>query len=326
MLDAARSLLPTPFLDIVSRVDSTEGEQGLLGLAFHPDYAQNGWFYVYYIVDGGLALDRSRVSRFSVSSTDPDLADASSEVVLLEFEQPFANHNAGDIHFGPDGYLYIASGDGGDGAGANNVAADPTTLLGKLLRIDVDARPGESRSGLRPQRWELRDPSRQRLRRRRDGKRLRRDLGEGPPKSLAFPLRSADRRHLDRRRRRGRLRGDRLRSGERRSGPRLRLAMLRGQRRLRSERLPERRPVLPHPHRGPQPGRLLDHRRRCLPRHSVPAPPRPLLLLRLLQRRAPHDHSRCERNARRGGRSGGRDEPALHPSEKTSTGSSTWRA
>jgi len=129
-----------PFLDIQSRVKDTASEQGLLGLAFHPDYANNGYFYVYYTRDPGPGLDRTRVSRFSVSG-NPDIANASSELVLMEFEQPYANHNGGDIHFGPLGYLYIATGDGGSGGDPQNNGQTTTTPLGKLLRIDVDTPP-----------------------------------------------------------------------------------------------------------------------------------------------------------------------------------------
>ena len=132
------ALRPAPFLDISDRVDDSNGEMGLLGLAFHPDYASNGYFYVYYTRDTGAGLDRSRVSRFSVSA-DPDVADPASEQVLLEFEQPYPNHNGGDIHFGPFGYLHIAVGDGGRGGDPLNNAQTTSTLLGKMLRIDVDA-------------------------------------------------------------------------------------------------------------------------------------------------------------------------------------------
>lgn len=132
----------TPFLDIRGQVDDGANEMGLLGLAFHPDYAENGYFYVYYTRDPGPALDRSRVSRFSVGP-NADFADPDSEVVLMEFEQPFANHNGGDLHFGPDGLLYIASGDGGSGGDPQDNAQDTSTLLGKILRIDVDTPPGQ---------------------------------------------------------------------------------------------------------------------------------------------------------------------------------------
>lgn len=140
IINADGSLAATPFLDISTRVDASGSEQGLLGLTFHPQYAQNGYFYVYYTRDPGPGLDRSRVARFRVSS-NPALADAMSESVVLEFEQPFSNHNAGDIHFGPDGYLYIASGDGGSGGDPSNFAQNNASLLGKLLRIDVGQNP-----------------------------------------------------------------------------------------------------------------------------------------------------------------------------------------
>ncbi|HSO22902.1 MAG TPA: PQQ-dependent sugar dehydrogenase, partial [Chondromyces sp.] len=126
-------------LDIASKVKSG-GEQGLLGLAFHPDYSDNGHFYVNYTYDPpGVNLDVTRVSRFAASAADPDLADPASETILLEFEQDFGNHNGGDLHFGPDGYLYIASGDGGGGGDPNDRGQSLDTLLGKILRLDVDS-------------------------------------------------------------------------------------------------------------------------------------------------------------------------------------------
>jgi len=135
-------LLATPFIDIRDRVDDAGNEQGLLGLAFHPDYADNGYFYVNYTWDPpGSNLDRTRISRFTVSA-NPDVANPASELVLMEFEQPYSNHNGGDIQFGPDGYLYIASGDGGSGGDPQNNAQNPNRLLGKLLRIDVDGGGG----------------------------------------------------------------------------------------------------------------------------------------------------------------------------------------
>ena len=125
-------VLPTEFLDISTRVLSG-GEQGLLGLDFHPNYEANGVFYVSYNrePDGD-----TRVSRFSVSA-DSNVADPGSEVVLLTVNQPQTNHNGGDIHFGPDGYLYVMRGDGGGAGDPGNNAQDLTSLLGKLLRIDV---------------------------------------------------------------------------------------------------------------------------------------------------------------------------------------------
>ena len=124
----------TPFLDINSIVINGGGERGLLGLAFHPNYASNGYFYVNYNDNSGNTV----ISRFSRDATDPDLADSSSELQLLTYSQPFTNHNGGDLAFGADGYLYIASGDGGSGGDPGDRAQSLTTLLGKLLRIDVD--------------------------------------------------------------------------------------------------------------------------------------------------------------------------------------------
>ncbi|WP_435577837.1 PQQ-dependent sugar dehydrogenase [Gilvibacter sp.] len=123
----------TPFLDIDPIVNSG-GERGLLGLAFHPDYATNGFFYVYYTNTS----NDTQISRFSVSS-DPNVADAGSELQMLSFSQPFTNHNGGCLQFGPDGMLYIASGDGGSAGDPGNRSQNLGTLLGKLLRLDVDA-------------------------------------------------------------------------------------------------------------------------------------------------------------------------------------------
>jgi glucose/arabinose dehydrogenase len=131
------SINATPFLTVTGL--STGNEQGLLGLAFHPDYGVNGYFYAYFTDPS------SNVVRYQVSG-DPDVADASSETPVLSFSQPAANHNAGWIGFGPDGTLYIASGDGG-GSDDNDAGHTPGTgnaqditdnLLGKVLRIDVD--------------------------------------------------------------------------------------------------------------------------------------------------------------------------------------------
>lgn len=123
----------TPFLNISSIITSG-GERGLLGLAFHPDYSNNGHFYVYYTNLSG----NTQISRFTVSS-DPDIADPDSELQMLNFNQPFSNHNGGNLAFGPDGMLYIASGDGGSGGDPQNNSQNLTNLLGKLLRLDVDA-------------------------------------------------------------------------------------------------------------------------------------------------------------------------------------------
>ncbi len=122
------------FLDIQSIVLSG-GERGLLGLAFHPDYDQNGYFYVSYTGSGGT----SRIARYSVDPNDPNVADPSSGQIILSQSQPFSNHNGGWIGFSPnDGYLYYALGDGGSGGDPGNRAQNINTLLGKMLRIDVD--------------------------------------------------------------------------------------------------------------------------------------------------------------------------------------------
>lgn len=133
ILDADNNTLATPFLDIDSRV-SSGGERGLLGLAFHPDYANNGYFFVNYINNNG----DTQISRFSVSATDANLADPDSEVMLLTIDQPYGNHNGGCIKFGPDGYLYIGMGDGGSGGDPQGYGQNRQSLLGKMLRIDVD--------------------------------------------------------------------------------------------------------------------------------------------------------------------------------------------
>ena len=122
------------FLDIRDRVNDGNNEEGLLGLAFDPDYKNNGFFYVYYSTANPR---RSIVSRFSVSQGSPDLADLQSEFVIMEIPQPYGNHNGGLIAFGPDGYLYIALGDGGSGGDPDRNGQTLGTLLGSLLRIDV---------------------------------------------------------------------------------------------------------------------------------------------------------------------------------------------
>lgn len=122
------------FLDIQSRVDDDGNEEGLLGLAFHPDYENNGYFYVNYTASNP---DRTVISRFQVSGGSQ--ADAGSELEILTFEQPYSNHNGGQVAFGPDGYLYIAVGDGGAGGDPQGNGQDRSTLLGSILRIDVNS-------------------------------------------------------------------------------------------------------------------------------------------------------------------------------------------
>lgn len=123
----------TPFLDITSRVRNS-GEQGLLGLAFHPNYAENGYFFVNYINEN----ENTVVARYQVSTGNPAQANPQSETILFTIVQPYTDHNGGDLNFGPDGYLYISSGDGGDAGDPLDNAQSTSTLLGKILRIDVD--------------------------------------------------------------------------------------------------------------------------------------------------------------------------------------------
>ena len=148
------SVNPVPFLDISSQV-SSGGERGLLGLAFHPNYANNGYFYINYTKTNG----DTRVSRFSVDSGNPDVADPSSEFIVIEYSQPFSNHNGGCLAFGSDGYLYISSGDGGGSGDPNNRAQDKNTLLGKMLRLDVDNPSGGNNYGIPPDNPFVGDPN-----------------------------------------------------------------------------------------------------------------------------------------------------------------------
>lgn len=128
-------------LDIQSKVsrwfDPGANEQGLLGLAMHPQFMKNGQFFVSYTQRG---THRSIVSRFTVSKSDPNKADPASEEVLLDIEQPFQNHNGGSMEFGPDGYLYVAYGDGGARNDPKAAGQDRSQLLASILRIDVDSK------------------------------------------------------------------------------------------------------------------------------------------------------------------------------------------
>ena len=127
------------FLDITDGRVRTGFERGLLGIAFPPDYAASGAFYVYYSTPHSApGVDhRSRLSRFHRNAGDPDSADDDDETVLLEIDQPYGNHNGGTIAFGPDGMLYVGLGDGGLGNDPGNRAQDGQSLLGKMLRLDV---------------------------------------------------------------------------------------------------------------------------------------------------------------------------------------------
>ena len=135
ILDGNGALLPSPFLDITGPVNNNGNEQGLLGLAFDPNYATNGYFYVHYT--GGTGNGSSVISRFSVSTANPNVADPASEDTLFIWPQPYSNHNGGDLDFGPDGYLYVGFGDGGSAGDPLGNAQDLTDPLGDIIRIDV---------------------------------------------------------------------------------------------------------------------------------------------------------------------------------------------
>jgi glucose/arabinose dehydrogenase len=131
--NAAGSILPEPFLDLRTKV-SCCGEQGLLSVAFHPRYKENGFFYVDYTNTEGNTV----VARYTVTADDPNRANMATETILLTIDQPFDNHNGGQLQFGPDGFLYIGMGDGGSANDPGNRGQNLSVLLGKLLRIDVD--------------------------------------------------------------------------------------------------------------------------------------------------------------------------------------------
>jgi glucose/arabinose dehydrogenase len=130
------SPLRRPFLDVSGKV-STGGEQGLLSMAFDPDYARNGRFYVNYTNTSG----DTRVVRYRASRTHPNRADTASARVLLRVDQPYSNHNGGQLQFSPAGRLFVGMGDGGSGGDPQGHAQDPRSRLGKLLRLDVDVSP-----------------------------------------------------------------------------------------------------------------------------------------------------------------------------------------
>ncbi|RRR71132.1 MAG: glucose dehydrogenase [Candidatus Viridilinea halotolerans] len=154
-----------PFLDIADRVGAAANEQGLLSVAFHPRFAELGWFFVNYTDRQGDTV----VARYQRDPTNPERADPNSAMVLLQIAQPAANHNGGQLKFGPDGYLYIGTGDGGNAGDPWNNAQNLSNLLGKLLRIDVDGvepyevptnNPFVGQSEARPEIWAygLRNP------------------------------------------------------------------------------------------------------------------------------------------------------------------------
>lgn len=138
---------PTADLFLDLNVSRGGNEEGLLGMAFHPDYAENGRFFLYY---SAANPRRSVISEWRRDPQMPWRADPASESVILEVGQPYSNHNGGDMHFGPDGYLYIGLGDGGSGGDPQNNGQRPTTLLGSVLRIDVDDPSPGCRYGIPP--------------------------------------------------------------------------------------------------------------------------------------------------------------------------------
>ena len=249
------SLLPTPFLDLSSTSVRAAPSRGSSAWPSIRRYATNGRFVVHYTDVSG------NTTRLGVSSVrdDPDRADPASETVLLTVEQPFANHNGGQILFGPDGMLYIGLGDGGSGGDPGGRGQSLTDLLGDILRVDVSSGTG------------LHSPSRQSL--RRPGRRPARGLELRPPQSLALQLRCRHRRPLHRRRRPERLGGGGRRGRRRRGRPRcqLRLERDRGSPLLRQPGLRSSQftlPVLEYSHaRG-----LLDQRR-ITSTGALPFPP-----------------------------------------------------
>ncbi len=151
---AAETVLPTPFLDIRERVLGG-GERGLLGIAFHPSFESNGRFFVHYNNNSGAHV----ISEFGMTG-NPNVANPASERILLTFSQPFGNHNGGQMNFGPDGFLYIAFGDGGGGGDPENHAQNRADLLGDIIRIDVNgalpyaippSNPFVGQPGIRPE-------------------------------------------------------------------------------------------------------------------------------------------------------------------------------
>jgi glucose/arabinose dehydrogenase len=148
-------LLPTAFLDINSKL-LFSGERGLLGMAFHPDYEQNGYFYVNYTDNTG---GDTVIERYSVDPNNADVALPASALPILEIDQPYSNHNGGWIEFGPDGYLYVAMGDGGSAGDPGNRAQSGGSLLGKMLRLDVDNPSGGFNYGIPPTNPFVGDPN-----------------------------------------------------------------------------------------------------------------------------------------------------------------------
>jgi len=155
----------TPFLDVRSLITfANSAEQGLLGLAFHPQFASNGLFFIYYTAAGGSPAGANTLARYRVSSTDPNRADPASRLVLFSEQDQRQFHNGGMLAFGPDGYLYVAMGDDGTGLRSSPDASNLGSLFGKLLRLDVNSaspyaippsNPFVGRAGARGEIWAL---------------------------------------------------------------------------------------------------------------------------------------------------------------------------
>jgi len=137
ILNADATINPVPFLNITNIVSSS-GERGLLGLAFHLNYANNGYFFIHYSDNSG----DTQIARYTVDGSDPDIADPASALLILDADQPYSNHNGGCIQFGEDGFLYIGLGDGGSGGDPENRSQNLQTFMGKMLRIDIDNTDG----------------------------------------------------------------------------------------------------------------------------------------------------------------------------------------
>ncbi|AWH84608.1 cadherin [Flavobacterium album] len=134
LINVEGEVTQSTFLNVSSLIATSGSERGLLGMAFHPDFENNGYFFINYTNTSNNTV----IARYTVNSADPNVADPNSGVILLTVTQPFSNHNGGCLRFGPDGYLYIGMGDGGDGGDPGNRAQNINTLLGKMLRLDVD--------------------------------------------------------------------------------------------------------------------------------------------------------------------------------------------
>ncbi len=132
------NLIKDPFLDVSTLVSRDANERGLLGLAFHPQYAENGYFFIDYTDSQG----NTAIARYQVSADSPNKADPASAQIIFNLDQPYGNHNGGQIAFGPDGYLYVALGDGGSANDPLGNGQNPHTLLGTILRLDVNTETG----------------------------------------------------------------------------------------------------------------------------------------------------------------------------------------